>query len=74
MLAIELITGTRAIDLRQPLTPAPATAAAVASIRNAGVAGPGPDRHLAPEIEIANRIVRSGSLLADTESEIGPLR
>ena len=74
VLAIELITGTRAIDLRQPLTPAPATAAAVASIRNAGVAGPGPDRHLAPEIEIANRIVRSGSLLADTESEIGPLR
>jgi histidine ammonia-lyase len=74
VLAIELITGTRALDLRQPLIPAPATAAAVASIRSAGIAGPGPDRHLAPEIETATRIVRSGSLLADTESQIGPLR
>ncbi|HEY4455748.1 MAG TPA: histidine ammonia-lyase, partial [Pseudonocardiaceae bacterium] len=47
VLAIELLTAARALDLRAPLTPAPATAAAVAALRE-NVQGPGPDRHLAP--------------------------
>jgi histidine ammonia-lyase len=73
VLAIELITGARALELRQPLTPAPATAAVVASIRDAGVAGPGPDRHLAPEIDLATHMVRSGAVLTVAEARIGPL-
>ncbi|GLZ38422.1 histidine ammonia-lyase [Actinokineospora sp. NBRC 105648] len=63
VLAIELLTAARALDLRAPLTPAPATAAAVALLRER-VPGPGPDRHLAPEIAAAEELVRSGALLA----------
>jgi histidine ammonia-lyase len=57
VLAIELLTAARALDLRAPLTPAPATAAAVARLRE-HVAGPGPDRHLAPEIAAAEQLIR----------------
>ncbi|PPK69884.1 histidine ammonia-lyase [Actinokineospora auranticolor] len=63
VLAVELLTAARALDLRAPLTPAPATAAAVAALR-AHVPGPGPDRHLAPEIAAAEELIRSGALLA----------
>ncbi len=62
VLAIEILTAARALDLRAPLRPAPATAAAVASLRER-VAGPGPDRYLAPEIEAAVHAVADGSLL-----------
>ncbi len=51
VVAIEVLTAARALDLRAPLEPAPATGAVVALVRSAGVAGPGPDRHLSPEIE-----------------------
>jgi histidine ammonia-lyase len=61
VLAIELLTAARALDLRAPLTPAPATAAAVAALRRT-VPGPGPDRHLAPEIAAAEALIRSGDL------------
>ncbi len=54
VIAIEYLTAARALDLRAPLTPSPATAAAVALLRR-NVEGPGPDRHLAPEIEHAVR-------------------
>src|SRR5690606_37059625 len=63
VLAIEYLTAARALDLRAPLAPARGTAAAVRLLRGAGVEGPGPDRHLAPEIEIAVRLVRSGALV-----------
>src|SRR4051812_23122124 len=46
VLAIELLTAARAIDLRGPLAPAAATGAVRDALRGAGVAGPGPDRHL----------------------------
>ncbi|MBM7813028.1 histidine ammonia-lyase [Saccharothrix algeriensis] len=61
VLAVELLTAARALDLRAPLKPAPATAAAVAKLR-ASVPGPGPDRHLAPEIAAAEDLIRSGAL------------
>ncbi|GAA3844312.1 histidine ammonia-lyase [Saccharothrix violaceirubra] len=61
VLAIELLTAARALDLRAPLKPAPATAAAVAKLREV-VPGPGPDRHLAPEIAAAVDLIRSGAL------------
>jgi histidine ammonia-lyase len=67
VLAIELLTAARALDLRAPLRPAPATAAAVRRLRP-DVPGPGPDRHLAPEIAVAVALVRSGEVLAAAES------
>ncbi|MCX6462922.1 MAG: histidine ammonia-lyase, partial [Pseudonocardiales bacterium] len=73
VLAIELLTAARALDLRAPLTPAPATAAVVAGLR-ATVAGPGPDRHLGPEIDAAHAYVTTGAALAAAERAAGPLR
>jgi histidine ammonia-lyase len=72
VLAIELMTAARALDLRAPLLPAPATAAAVAALRRE-VPGPGPDRYLTPEIESAVELVRSGAVIAAVESVTGPL-
>jgi histidine ammonia-lyase len=66
VLAIEVLTAARALDLRAPLDPAPATAAVRDAVRAAGVRGPGPDRHLAPEIETVVELVHSGAVLAAT--------
>ncbi len=73
VLAIEILTAARALDLRLPLTPAPATAAARDALRQR-VAGPGPDRYLAPDIAAATELVRSGRLVAAAEAACGPLR
>jgi histidine ammonia-lyase len=72
VVAIEYLTAARALELRAPLEPAPATAAALALLRR-NVEGPGPDRHLAPEIEHAVEDVRSGALVRAVEDAIGPL-
>ena len=64
----------RALDLRAPLTPSPATAAVVDLLRSSGIQGPGPDRHLSPEIETAVGLVQSGAVLAAAESVIGELQ
>jgi histidine ammonia-lyase len=69
VLAVELLTAARALDLRAPLTPGPATAAVVAALRE-HVAGPGPDRHLAPEIEATVILVADGTLLAAADAHI----
>ena len=66
VLAIELLTAARAIDLRAPLQPAAATGAVRDAVRAAGVGGPGADRHLAPEIEAVVRLVDDGTLLPAT--------
>jgi histidine ammonia-lyase len=63
VLAIELMTAARALDMRAPLPPAPASAAVVAALRNADVPGVGSDRYLAPEIEAATRLVRTGEVV-----------
>jgi len=73
VVAIELLTAARALDLRAPLAPAPATAVVREGLR-AVVAGPGPDRYLAPEIDAATAYVASGAALAAAESVVGPLR
>lgn len=57
ILAIELVTASRAIEMRAPLTPAPVTADVLAALRET-VAGPGPDRFLAPELAAAEDFVR----------------
>jgi len=73
VLAIELLSAARALDLRRPLQPGPATGAVVAALRQR-VAGPGPDRYLAPEIEAAVEFVRSGAAVEAAESALlGPL-
>ncbi|RIK17563.1 MAG: histidine ammonia-lyase [Acidobacteria bacterium] len=73
VLAVEVLTAARALDLRAPLTPAPATAAVVALLRGAGVGGPGPDRWLSPEIETTVDLVLGGRVRAAAEAETGPL-
>ncbi|MER7009832.1 histidine ammonia-lyase [Saccharopolyspora sp. NPDC000359] len=61
VLAVELLTAARALDLRAPLEPAPATAA-VRDLLRTRVPGPGPDRHVAPEIAAAEDLIRSGAV------------
>ncbi|MGH3333577.1 MAG: histidine ammonia-lyase [Nocardioidaceae bacterium] len=73
VVAVELLTAARALDLRAPLKPSPATGAALALLRES-VQGPGPDRHLTPEIEQAVELVRSGAIVAAVENTIGELR
>ncbi|NKQ57639.1 histidine ammonia-lyase [Amycolatopsis sp. K13G38] len=67
VLAIELLTAARALDLRAPLRPAPVTGAARDIVRER-VAGPGPDRHVAPDIAAAEELVRSGAILTAWEA------
>ena len=72
VLAIELMTAARALDLRAPVAPAPATAAAVAAVREV-VPGPGADRFLSVEIEAAVDLVRTGVVVRAVEAVTGPL-
>jgi histidine ammonia-lyase len=73
VVAIEIMTAARALNLRAPLRPGPATAAVVEVLREAGAATPGPDRYLAPEIATVVDLVRDGSLVAAAESVVGTL-
>jgi histidine ammonia-lyase len=74
VLAIELLTAARALDLRAPLRPGPATGAVVAALRER-VPPPGHDRFLAPDIEAAVDLVRTGAAVAAADSVLGePLR
>jgi histidine ammonia-lyase len=52
--------------------PAAATGA-VRAVLPERVAGPGPDRYLAPEIEVAVELVASGAAVAAAETGTGPL-
>jgi histidine ammonia-lyase len=58
VIAIELVTAARAIEMRAPLKPGPATGALLAKLRKE-VPGVGPDRFLAPELEAAERLLRN---------------
>ncbi|NNG38140.1 histidine ammonia-lyase [Flexivirga sp. ID2601S] len=71
VLAIELLTAARGIQLRAPLRPGPASAAVIAALPSIGM--PGPDRHLSPEIESAVDFVASGAAVAAAQSVTGPL-
>lgn len=73
IVAIELYAATRAVELREGLTPAPATRAVIEAVRKAGVQGPGPDRFLAPDLAAADAFVRSGALIDAVEPVTGPL-
>ena len=58
ILAIELVTAARAVEMRAPLQPAAVTGELIARLRAAGVGGVGPDRFLAPELEAAAELLR----------------
>jgi histidine ammonia-lyase len=73
VLAVELVTAARGIDLRAPLAAAPGTGAARDALRAGGVGGPGPDRMVAPELEAAAALVADGTVLRAVEQEVGPL-
>src|ERR1700693_4147341 len=73
ILAVELAAASRALDLREPLKPAPGTAAVRDLVRK-HVGGPGPDRMLAPELAAAEALVRSGAVLGAVEAVIGKLK
>ncbi|MDX6325651.1 MAG: histidine ammonia-lyase [Nocardioidaceae bacterium] len=72
VLAVELLTAARALDLRAPLEPSPATGAVVSLLRTS-VPGPGPDRHLAPEIDASVDLVTSGAVVDAVRTTIGEL-
>ena len=69
VLAIELLSAARALDLRAPLRPGAATGAVLAALREQ-VQGPGPDRFLAPEIEASYQLILSGRAIAAAESQL----
>jgi histidine ammonia-lyase len=73
IVAVELTCAARGLDLRAPLAPAPATAAALAVMRSR-VPGPGRDRYVAPELAEVEALVRSGEVLEAVERVTGPLR
>jgi len=72
VLGIEILTASRALDLRAPLLPGPATGAVLAKVREQ-VAGPGPDRYLSPDIEFVAAAVRSGEIRDAAASRTGTL-
>ncbi|GAA1132355.1 histidine ammonia-lyase [Microbacterium natoriense] len=61
VLAIEILTGARALDLRAPLQAGAATGAVRDLVRTVA-AGPGPDRFLSPEMEAVTALVQSGAI------------
>jgi histidine ammonia-lyase len=72
LLAVELLSAVRGLQLRQPLRPSRAGEIAVAAVRE--FAGdPGPDMFLAPVLEQARAAVRHRALLDAVEDAVGPL-
>jgi histidine ammonia-lyase len=65
VIAVEMLTGVRALDMRAPLDPAPATGAVRSRFREV-IPGPDNDRWLSPEIETAVELVATGAAVAAT--------
>ena len=72
ILAVEWVAAARAIELREPLAPADATAAALQLLRTR-VHGPGADRWLSPELHAAEQLLVEEALVGAVESVAGPL-
>jgi histidine ammonia-lyase len=58
VLAVELVTAARALEMRAPLKPAKVTGGLLAQLRKV-VPGVGPDRFLAPELSAAEDLLRA---------------
>lgn len=66
VLAVEILTAARALDMRDGGGAASKSAPALAAVRRRlreTVQGPGTDRYLAPEMEAVVQLVREGSLI-----------
>ena len=74
VIAIEVLTAARALDLRRPLEPVARHRRRRRPAPRRGIEGPGPDRHLSPEIETAVGLVRTGAVVAAVEEVIGELQ
>ncbi len=74
VVAIEVLTARPRARPARAARPVTGTAAVVHLLRSSGVEGPGPDRHLSPEIETTVSLVQSGAVLAAAESVIGELQ
>lgn len=72
VIAIEVLTAARALEMRSPHKPGVGSAAALEVLRE-HVPGVGPDRWLAPEIEAAHDLVASGRIISAVDKAIGPL-
>jgi histidine ammonia-lyase len=72
LLAVELLSAVRGLQLRAPLRPSPAGRAAIAAL--APFAGePGPDLFLAPVMDETRRVIFSRALRTEIEDSLGPL-
>ena len=69
VIAIEILTAARALDFRAPLRPGPVTAA-VHDVVRLRVPGPGPDRHLAVEIESVVQLLAAGSITTAADRQL----
>jgi len=69
VLAIEVLTGARAIDLRAPLQPGAATGAVRDLVRTVA-RGPGHDHFLSPDIEAVTDLVISGEVARAAEGAV----
>jgi histidine ammonia-lyase len=73
ILAVELVTAARAIDLRIGLSSSPAIANVVKELRTV-VQGVGPDRWLSPELEAAVTLIHSGKVVVAAQAKNPELR
>ena len=69
VLAIEILTAARALDLRSPLAPSPVSAA-VRDVIRSRVAGPGPDRHVAAEIDSVVDLLAAGAITTAADERL----
>ncbi|AGL14796.1 histidine ammonia-lyase [Actinoplanes sp. N902-109] len=72
LLAVELLSAVRGLQLRAPLTPSPAGRAAV-EIVGQFAGEPGPDVFLAPVLDQAREVIAGRSLRSRLEAQIGEL-
>ncbi len=72
VLAIEVMTAARSLDLRAPIVPGPATAAVLNLVRTVAD-GPGHDRFLSPEIEAIVGLVATGAVRDAAAGVVGAL-
>ena len=72
VLAVEILTAARALDMREG-EPSAGTGAALTTLR-ARVEGPGTDRFLSPEIEHSVQLVKGGDYVQAVEAVVGTLR
>ncbi|HEY3140605.1 MAG TPA: histidine ammonia-lyase [Acidimicrobiales bacterium] len=72
VIGVELMCAAAGLDLRAPMRLAAGTGAAWSTVR-ARIAGPGPDRILAPDLAVADELVTSGAVVESVTSAVGPL-